>query len=90
MVNHMRHTSGHTGNRRSHHALTAVDATLCKDCGTPKLKHAACSGCGKYKGMDVLSKKVKAPKRTKKEKKAASKASTKPKTVKAKKVAVKK
>ena len=86
----MRHTSGHTGNRRSHHALTAVDATLCKDCGTPKLKHAACSGCGKYKGMDVLSKKVKAPKRTKKEKKAASKASAKPKTVKAKKVAVKK
>ncbi len=84
----MRHTSGHTGNRRSHHALTAVDATLCKDCGTPKLKHAACSGCGKYKGIDVLAKKTKAPKRTKKEKKAASKA--KPKTAKAKKATVKK
>ena len=84
----MRHTSGHTGNRRSHHALTAVDATLCKDCGTPKLKHAACSGCGKYKGMDILGKKVKAAKKTKKERKAASK--SKPKIAKIKKATTKK
>jgi large subunit ribosomal protein L32 len=88
MVNHMRHTSGHTGNRRSHHALTAVDATLCKDCGALKQKHRACSSCGKYKGIDVFAKKVKAPKKTKKEKKAATK--SKPKAAKVKKVTAKK
>ena len=79
----MRHTSGHSGNRRSHHALTAVNASLCKDCGTPKRPHTACSNCGKYKGNDILAKKTKAPKKTKKEKKSATK--SKPKSVKAKK-----
>ena len=69
----MRHTSGHSGNRRSHHALKAVSASLCKDCGAPKLKHAACSNCGKYKGNHILAKKVKAPKKTKAEKKVATK-----------------
>jgi len=74
MVNHMRHTPGHTGNRRSHHALVAVAATLCKDCGAPRRRHTACSNCGKYKGIDVLAKKVKAPKKTQAEKKVTSKA----------------
>ncbi len=88
----MRHTPGHTGNRRSHHALTAVVATLCKDCGAPNRKHTACSNCGKYKGRDVLGKKIKAAKLTKKEKKAAAavKAKAKPaKVVKAKVAKVK-
>ena len=69
----MRHTSGHTGNRRSHHALKAVSVSLCKDCGAPKGKHTACSNCGKYKGNHILAKKVKAPKKTKAEKKTAVK-----------------
>lgn len=81
----MRHTSGHTGNRRSHHALEAVAATLCKDCGAPRRRHTACSNCGKYKGKDVLAKKEKAPKKTKKEKNATSKAKTKAKVAKTKK-----
>ncbi len=73
MVNHMRHTRGHTRNRRSHHALSSVGVTLCKDCGQPKLKHVACSACGKYKGKDVLAKREKADK---KEAKTKAKKST--------------
>ncbi len=73
----MRHTSGHTGNRRSHHALKAVASSLCKDCGAPIQRHTACSNCGKYKGIDVLAKKVKAPKKTKQEKRSKSKATSK-------------
>ena len=60
MVNHMRHTRGHTRNRRSHHALKAAGTTLCVDCGQPKAKHVTCANCGKYKGRDVLLLQVKA------------------------------
>lgn len=63
MVNHMRHTRGHTRNRRSHHALKAAGTILCADCGQPKRKHVACASCGKYKGRDVLSKQAKADKK---------------------------
>lgn len=63
MVNHMRHTRGHTRNRRSHHALSSVGFILCADCGQPKQKHIACSHCGKYKGNDVLEKTAKADKK---------------------------
>jgi len=62
MVNHMRHTRGHTRNRRSHHALKAAGTILCVDCGQPKRKHIACASCGKYKGRDVLVKQEKADK----------------------------
>lgn len=54
MVNHMRHTRAHTGNRRSHHALKSPSVTLCKDCGNPKSKHVMCVNCGKYKGKVVV------------------------------------
>ena len=54
MVNHMRHTRAHTGNRRSHHALKSPSVTLCKDCGNPKSKHVVCGNCGKYKGKVVI------------------------------------
>jgi len=90
MVNHMRHTRGHTRNRRSHHALDSVGVTLCPDCGQPKLKHVACGSCGKYKGRDVLGKKPKVTKSASKPK-AAKVAKVKPakvakpKAVKAKK-----
>jgi hypothetical protein len=46
---------------------------LCSDCGQPKLKHAACAACGKYKGKDILGKK---PKADKKEAKTKAKKST--------------
>ena len=66
----MRHTRGHTRNRRSHHALKGIGFILCVNCGQPKLKHVACSACGFYKGKNALAKKEKAPKADKKEKKA--------------------
>jgi large subunit ribosomal protein L32 len=62
----MRHTRAHTANRRSHHALKAVGTSLCKDCGHPKLKHVACSNCGKYKGREVVNVLAKAAKKSKK------------------------
>lgn len=55
MVNHMRHTRGHTGNRRSHDFLKTKGTILCVDCGQPKLKHIACASCGKYKGRVVIN-----------------------------------
>lgn len=66
----MRHTRGHTRNRRSHHALKGVGFILCENCGQPKLKHIACSACGLYKGKNALAKKEKLPKDAKKEPKA--------------------
>jgi large subunit ribosomal protein L32 len=62
MVNHMRHTRGHTRNRRSHHALSGAGFILCANCGQPKQKHLACSHCGFYKTKDVLGLKAKADK----------------------------
>lgn len=54
MVVRMRHTRSQRGNTRSHHALVASTLTLCKECGSPKLPHAVCKVCGKYKGKQVL------------------------------------
>lgn len=56
MVNHMRHTRGHTRNRRSHHALVATDLTLCSNCGQPTPKHILCKNCGWFKGRMVVDK----------------------------------
>lgn len=35
-----------TRTRRSHHAIKAVNYSLCKRCGESKLPHAACEKCG--------------------------------------------
>lgn len=59
MVNHMRHTRGHTRNRRSHHALESVSVVLCSNCGMPNSKHTICGNCGFYKGEDKLNLKAK-------------------------------
>ncbi len=32
--------------RRSHHALKAINLCACPRCGTAKLPHRACAGCG--------------------------------------------
>ncbi len=50
----MRHTRAHTANRRSHHALKEQKLSLCSECGAPKLNHAVCLNCGKYKGTVVI------------------------------------
>lgn len=66
----MRHTRGHTRNRRSHHALKATGVILCPECGQPKAKHIACGNCGKYKGKDALLLQKKADKKAAKKKAA--------------------
>ncbi|MCK4386830.1 MAG: 50S ribosomal protein L32 [Candidatus Pacebacteria bacterium] len=54
MTVRMRHTSGHTKNRRSHHSLTAPRLSRCSDCGSFHLRHRACEVCGKYKSRPVI------------------------------------
>ena len=74
MVVHMRHTSGHTRNRRSHHALKAARFETCPKCSAKHLMHRACTNCGAYRGravVDTLKKTLKAAK------KAEGKTSTK-------------
>lgn len=36
--------------RRSHHALAAVNTADCPRCSSPKLPHRVCGVCGYYKG----------------------------------------
>jgi large subunit ribosomal protein L32 len=60
MVIRMRHTRSHTANRRSHHALTAPNLAVCKNCGSQHRPHHMCLNCGSYKGrvvIDLLAKK---------------------------------
>ena len=64
----MRHTSGHTRNRRSHHALLSGILGKCDNCGEARPRHTMCANCGKYKGrvvVDVLAAKAKKEKRVK-------------------------
>lgn len=50
----MRHTSGHTKNRRSHHSLTEPRLSKCARCGSSHLRHRACGVCGEYRGKQVI------------------------------------
>lgn len=50
----MRHTRSHTANRRSHHALTAPNLAVCKNCGAQHRPHHMCLDCGFYKGRQVI------------------------------------
>lgn len=55
----MRHTSGHTGNRRSHHALTGVKAVKDKESGNLRLAHRIDEATGMYRGKQIFSPKAK-------------------------------
>ncbi|MDE1919727.1 MAG: 50S ribosomal protein L32 [Patescibacteria group bacterium] len=65
----MRHTRGHTGNRRSHHALTATKAVADKESGNLRLPHRLDEATGMYRGKQIAAprathehgKKVKGP-----------------------------
>jgi len=62
----MRHTKGHTANRRSHHALKEARFETCAKCGAKHLMHRVCTKCGTYRGrmvIDVMKKTVKAAKK---------------------------
>lgn len=50
----MRHTSGHSKNRRSHHALTAPRLSTCEKCGKSHIRHRMCDNCGTYNGREVV------------------------------------
>lgn len=53
----MRVTSGHSANRRSHHALGELALSVCTNCGEKHVRHTACRNCGQYRGrviFDVL------------------------------------
>ena len=70
MVVRMRHSRAHTGNRRSHHALTEPRLSKCGNCGAMHLRHHMCNVCGKYRGKLVVDIVAKAAKREAKRKKA--------------------
>ncbi len=50
----MRHTKGHTRNRRAHHALKSPRLSECKECSSMHLRHRICDTCGKYRGRTVV------------------------------------
>ena len=54
MVIRMRHTHGHTRNRRSHHALKQRRFLNCQKCNEPVLPHTVCLNCGIYKGREII------------------------------------
>lgn len=65
MVVRMRHTRGHTRNRRSHHALK--NPAVVKDpAGNPYLRHRLSPVTGMYRGRKVLDMGAKALKKAKK------------------------
>ena len=64
----MRHTKGHTRNRRSHHALTTPRLSNCADCNALHLRHRVCETCGKYKGKQMIDVMAKVEKKTEKAK----------------------
>ncbi|MBI1957065.1 MAG: 50S ribosomal protein L32 [Candidatus Niyogibacteria bacterium] len=80
MVNRMRSTRSHTGNRRSHHALRAQTFAVCPKCHAKKLPQFACPNCGAYKGRQVVDVFAKLDKkeRKKKEKELAAQEAEKP------------
>ena len=55
----MRHTRGHTANRRSHHALTVVKAVKDKESGNLRLPHRVDEKTGRYRGHQIFTPKVK-------------------------------
>ena len=64
----MRHTKGHTRNRRSHHRISSPRLTTCSECGEKHLMHRVCPTCGKYRGKVVIDMEKKIAKREEKTK----------------------
>lgn len=58
----MRHTKGHTRNRRSHHALSETKAVKDKESGNLRLPHRVDEATGMYRGKQIFTPKVKGTK----------------------------
>jgi large subunit ribosomal protein L32 len=56
----MRHTRGHTANRRSHHALEEARYSTCPKCQATHIRHQMCTNCGTYQGRTVIDVKARA------------------------------
>lgn len=54
----MRHTRGHTNNRRSHHALVATSVVTDKETGNLRLPHRIDEVSGMYRGKQIAPAKV--------------------------------
>ncbi|MDH5719368.1 MAG: 50S ribosomal protein L32 [Spirochaetia bacterium] len=52
-------SSHRRGNRRAHHAIGKPNLRPCPNCGEYGVSHRVCSGCGYYKGKQVIIPKVK-------------------------------
>ncbi len=65
MTVRMRHTRGHSGNRRSHHAL-AKPALSKDESGNSHLRHRLSPESGMYRGRKVIDLSAKLEKRAKK------------------------
>lgn len=50
----MRHTSSHTKNRRSHHALVGIQPIKDKETGTLSLPHRLDEATGMYRGKQIV------------------------------------
>lgn len=73
MTVRMRHTKGHTANRRSHHALKARGFGIEKETGVAHLRHHVDMTTGRYKGRQVIDVVKKVEKRQAKVKAKADK-----------------
>ena len=58
----MRHTSGHTRNRRSHHALKNTNIVTDKESGNLRMPHHLDEATGRYRGKQIFTPVVKAAK----------------------------
>jgi large subunit ribosomal protein L32 len=58
----MRHTRGHTGNRRSHHALKNKNIVTDKESGNLRLPHRLDEATGMYRGKLIVAPRAKAEK----------------------------
>jgi ribosomal protein L32 len=52
----MRHTSSHSKNRRSHHALVGTNLVTDKKSGNLRLPHRLDESTGMYRGIQIVSK----------------------------------
>lgn len=61
----MRHTRGHTRNRRSHHALRGMNIVKDAESGNLRLPHRVDEATGMYRGRQIFTPKAKSEHKTK-------------------------